>query len=100
MPGGEVAGFDGCHPSGFDWESSVCVEIVDKGSNAGEVVRVEGIQGWRGGGVERGDGVVLGSERESPQLGTGGVFHPLSRMVLLYLEKTVKALLSNKKVQP
>ena len=49
------------------------MEIADGGSNAGEVVGVEGSRGWRGGGVERGDGVVLGSEKESPQLGTGGI---------------------------
>ena len=49
------------------------MEIADEGSNAGEVVGVEGSRGCRGGGVERGDGVVLGSERESPQLGTSGV---------------------------
>ena len=49
------------------------MEIADKGSNAGEVVGVEGRRGCRGGGVERGDRVVLGSKREAPQLGTGGV---------------------------
>ena len=32
-PGGEFAGFDGGQPSGFDWESSGCVEIMDEGSN-------------------------------------------------------------------
>ena len=49
------------------------MEIADEGSNAGEVVGVEGSRGFRGVGVEIGDGVVLGSERKSPQLGTGGV---------------------------
>ena len=49
------------------------MEIADKGSNNGEFVGVEGSRGCRGGGVERGDGVVLGSEIEAPQLGTGGV---------------------------
>ena len=49
------------------------MEIADKGSNPGEVVGIEGSRGWSGGGVERVDGVVLRSERESPQLGTGGV---------------------------
>ena len=42
------------------------MDIADKGSNAGEVVGVEGSRGWRGVGVERGEGVVLGSEREVP----------------------------------
>ena len=49
------------------------MEIADEGSNAGEVVGVEGSRGCRGVGAERGDGVVLGLEREAPQLGTGGV---------------------------
>ena len=49
------------------------MEIADEGSNTGEVVGVEVSRGWRRGGVERGNGVVLGSERKSPQLGTGGV---------------------------
>ena len=49
------------------------MEIADEGSNAGEVVGVEGSRVCRGDGVERGDGFVLGSEREAPQLGTGGV---------------------------
>ena len=72
-PGGEVAGFDGGQPSGFDWEASSCVEIADEGSNAGEVMGVDGSRDYRGGGVEGGDGVVFGLEREAPQLGTGGV---------------------------
>ena len=50
------------------------MEIADEGSNTGEVVGVEGSRGWRGGGVERGDRVVLGSEREAPQLVTCGVY--------------------------
>ena len=49
------------------------MEVADKGSNAGEVVGVEGSWGCRGRGMDRGDGVVLGSEREAPQLGAGGV---------------------------
>ena len=49
------------------------MDIADKGSNAGEVVGVEGSRGCRGSGMDRGDGVVLGSEREAPQLGAGGV---------------------------
>ena len=49
------------------------MEIADEGFNAGEVVSVEGSRGCREAGVERGDRVVLGLEREAPQLGTGGV---------------------------
>ena len=49
------------------------MEIADEVSNAGEVMGVEGIRDCRGGGVEGGDGVVFGLEREAPQLGTGGV---------------------------
>ena len=49
------------------------MEVAYKGSNAGEVVGIEGSRGCRGSGVDRGDGVVLGSEREAPQLGAGGV---------------------------
>ena len=48
------------------------MEIADKGSNAGEVVGVEGCRDRRGGGVEGGDWVVFGSEREAPKLGAGG----------------------------
>ena len=44
-PGGEVAGFDGGEPGGFDWEACSGVEVADKGPNNGEVVGVEGIQG-------------------------------------------------------
>ena len=61
-PGGEVSGFDGGQPGGFEWESSGSVEIADEGSNAGEVVVVEGSRGCRGSGMGRGDGAVLGSE--------------------------------------
>ena len=99
-PGGEVAGFDGGHPGGFDWESSGVVEVADDGSNDGEVVGVEGSWGCRGRGMDGGDGVVLRLEREAPQLVVGGSLHPLSRMFLLYLEKTVTMLLSNKTLQP
>ena len=49
------------------------MEVADEGSNAGEVVGVEGSQGCRVSGMDRGDGVVLGSEREAPQLGVVGV---------------------------
>ena len=49
------------------------MEIADKGSNDGEVVGVEGSRGCRGSGMDGGDGVVLGSEREALQLGSGGV---------------------------
>ena len=51
-PGGEVAGFDGGEPGGFDWESSGGVELADKGTNAGEVVGVEGGQGCRSRGMD------------------------------------------------
>ena len=49
------------------------MEIADEGSNAGEAVGVEGSRDCRGGGLDGGDGVVFGYEREAPQLGTGGV---------------------------
>ena len=49
------------------------MEIAEKGSNAGEVVGVEGSRDCRGGWLDGGDRVVFGSEREAPQLGTGGV---------------------------
>ena len=48
------------------------MEIADKGSNAGGVVGIEGSRGCRGSGMDRGDGVVLGSEIEAPHLGAGG----------------------------
>ena len=44
-PGGEVDGFDGGEPGGFGWESCGGVEVADKGTNAGEVVGVEGSRG-------------------------------------------------------
>ena len=72
-PGGEVAGFDCGQPGGFDWESSDGVEVADEGSNSGEVVGVEGSWGYRGRGMGRGDGVVIVSDREAPQLGAGDV---------------------------
>ena len=34
-PGGEVAGFDGGYPDGFDWKACSSVEVADKGANAG-----------------------------------------------------------------
>ena len=46
---------------------------MDEVSNAGEVVGVEGSWDCRGVGFDGGDGVVFGLERETPQLGTGGV---------------------------
>ena len=49
------------------------MEVEDKGLNTGEVVGVEGSWGCRSRGMDRGDGVVLRSEREAPQLGAGGV---------------------------
>ena len=49
------------------------MEVADEGPNAGEVVGVEGSWGCRSRGMDRGYGVVLGLEREAPQLGAGGV---------------------------
>ena len=49
------------------------MEVADEGSNAGEVVGVEGSRGCRDSWMDIGDGVVLGLEREAPQLGAGGV---------------------------
>ena len=49
------------------------MELVEEGSNSGEVVGVEGSWGCRGRGMDKRDGVVLGSDREAPQLGAGGV---------------------------
>ena len=60
-------------PGEFDWEYSGGVEVADKGPNAGEVVGVEGSQGCRGRRMDRGEGVVIRSEIEAPQLGAGGV---------------------------
>ena len=49
------------------------MEIADEGSKTGEVVGVEGSRDCRGVGLDGGDRVVFGSEREAPQIGTGGV---------------------------
>ena len=49
------------------------MELADKGTNTGEVVGVEGSWGCQSRGMDRGDRVVLGSEREAPKLGAGGV---------------------------
>ena len=49
------------------------MEIADEGSNAGEFVGVGGSRGCRGSGMDRGDGFVLGSEREAPQIGAGDI---------------------------
>ena len=50
--GGEVAGFDGGKPGGFDWEFCSGVEVVDKETNDGEVVGIEGSQGCRSRGMD------------------------------------------------
>ena len=49
------------------------MEVANEGSNAVEVVGVEVSRGCRGSWIDRVDGFVLGSEREAPQLGAGGV---------------------------
>ena len=49
------------------------MEVADEGPNAGEVVGVECRWGCRSIGMDREDRVVLGSEREAPELGAGGV---------------------------
>ena len=49
------------------------MEIADESSNTEEVVGVEGSRDCSEFGLDGGDGVVFGSEREAPQLGTGGV---------------------------
>ena len=49
------------------------MEVADEVPNAGEVVGVERRWGCRSRGMDREDGVVLGSKREAPQLGAGGV---------------------------
>ena len=49
------------------------MELANEGPNAGEVVGVEGSRDCRGGGMEGGDGVVFGLEREAPKLDAGGV---------------------------
>ena len=46
-PGGEVAGFDSSESGGFDWEACGGVEVADEGTNAGDVVGVEGCRGCR-----------------------------------------------------
>ena len=51
-PGGEVAGFDGGKPGGFDWEACGGVEVAYEGTNAGEVVGVESIWGCRRSGMD------------------------------------------------
>ena len=51
-PGGEVAGFDGGKPGGFDWEACGGVEVADEGTNAGEVVGIEGSWGCRSRGMD------------------------------------------------
>ena len=64
---------DGGEPRGFNWKARGCVEVADECPNAGEVMCVEGGGGLLGSGLDGGDGVVFGSEREAPQLGAGGV---------------------------
>ena len=59
------------------------MEVADKGSNAGEVVGVEGSRDCRGFGLDGGDGVVLGLEREAPQLSDGGVSTSFKKDVLV-----------------
>ena len=49
------------------------MEVANESSNAGEVVCVEGSRGLRRLGLDGGDVVVFGSEREAPQLGASGV---------------------------
>ena len=49
--GGEVASFNGGKPGGFDWEYCSGVEVADEGTNAGEVVGVEGSRGCRSRGI-------------------------------------------------
>ena len=49
------------------------MEIADESSNAGEVVCVEFSRDCRRFGLDGGDVVVFGSERQAPQLGTSGV---------------------------
>ena len=44
-PGGLVAGFDGGYPGGIYWKSCGGEEVVDKDTNAGEVLGVEGSRG-------------------------------------------------------
>ena len=51
-PGGEVAGFDSGEPGGFDWEYSGGVEVADEGTNAGEIVGVEGSRGFQSRGID------------------------------------------------
>ena len=34
-PDGEVSGFDGSYPGGFDWKAYGGVEVADEGANAG-----------------------------------------------------------------
>ena len=51
-PGGEVAGFYSGEPGGFYWGSSGGVEVADEGTNAGEIVGVEGSRGCRSRGID------------------------------------------------
>ena len=50
--GEEVSGFDSGEPDGFDWEACIGLEVADKGTNAGEVVGVEGSRGFRSRGMD------------------------------------------------
>ena len=68
-PGGVVAGFDGGEPGRLDGKAGGGVEVEDKGSDAGEVVGVEGGWGSRVIGKDvwwTGVGMIFGVERETP----------------------------------
>ena len=61
---------DGSKPGGLYGEVSVSMEVTDEGSDSGEVMIIES-RGGRAPFCLNG-GMVLGTKREAPELGTSG----------------------------
>ena len=67
-PAGVVAGFDGGEPGFFDRETYCGVEVSGEGTNAGQVV---GIEGGGGSCPLGGNGwMILWAEKEAPKSGS------------------------------
>ena len=68
-PGSKISSMDGCNPRGIDRKACCSVEVVDEGSNDGQVMGIQG--GGSGAPLSWDRWMRLGKRRKTPKFGAG-----------------------------